>query len=96
MFIREMVVKGLWNLCLETIPIPPDSRVRRVLFRLGLEKDRTDLKEVERVAKELSDRAKITPLDIDCVLWTIGDETICGERRTFCEKCHSISIGLPF
>ena len=86
-FIRELVNLGLWPLTVEEIPIPPDSRVRRVLFRLGLVKDRNDLKEIECVAKELAEKAGITPLDLDCVLWTVGDETICGERKTSCEKC---------
>jgi len=86
-FIRELVTQGLWDLPLELTPIPPDSRVRRVLYRLGLVKDRNDFKEIEAAAKELAEKAKISPLDLDCVLWTIGDETICGERKTFCEKC---------
>jgi len=86
-FIRELVNRGLWPLSVEEIPIPPDSRVRRVLFRLGLVKNRDDLKEVQEVASELSRKAGITPLDLDCVLWTVGDESICGERRTSCEKC---------
>lgn len=86
-FIRELVNRGLWTLNVEEIPIPPDSRIRRVLYRLGLVKDRNDLKEVEQAAKKLSKDAKITSLDLDCVLWLVGDERICGERKVFCEKC---------
>ena len=86
-FIRDMVVQGLWTLSLEVIPIPPDSRVRRVLYRLGLVKDRNDFKQVEQAAKKLTKEAKITSLDLDCVLWTIGDESICGERKPQCERC---------
>ena len=86
-FIRELVTQGLWTLTMDAIPIPADSRVRRVLFRLGFVKNRDDLKEVEQAARVLSKEAKITSLDLDCVLWTIGDESICGERKPFCEKC---------
>lgn len=86
-FIRELVTQGLWPLTLEEIPIPPDTRVRRVLFRLGLVKDRNDLKEVQQVARVLSKEAKISCLDLDCVLWGVGDEELCGERKAFCEKC---------
>jgi endonuclease III len=57
------------------------------MFRLGLVKDREDLKEVESAARRLAVRAKISALDLDFVLWTIGDETICGGRKTFCERC---------
>jgi len=86
-FVRDMVVQGLWTLSLEVIPIPPDRRVRRVMFRLGLVKDRNNFKEVEQAAKKLTKEAKITSLDLDCVLWTIGDESICGERKPQCERC---------
>jgi len=86
-FVRDLVVQGLWTLSLEVIPIPPDSRVRRVMFRLGLVKDRNDFKQVEQAAKKLTKEAKITSLDLDCVLWTVGDESICGERKASCERC---------
>ena len=87
LFIKDLVNLGVWDLSVEQIPIPPDSRVRRVLFRLGLVKKRDDLKEVELVAKVLSKEAKITPLDLDCVLWTVGDDRICGERKASCVRC---------
>ena len=87
LFIKDLVNLGVWDLSVEQIPIPPDSRVRRVLFRLGLVKNRDDLKEVELVARVLSKEAKITPLDLDCVLWTVGDSAICGERKPQCERC---------
>lgn len=86
-FIRELVTQGLWQLNLEELPIPPDSRVRRVLWRLGFVKDRNNLKEVENAARELSKDAKITPLDLDCVLWSIGDKGICEEQKTWCGRC---------
>ena len=86
-FIRELVTQGLWNLSLEDIPIPADSRVRRVLFRLGLVEERNNLKEVEEAARELSKKAKITSLDLDYVLWFVGDEQICGERKALCGRC---------
>ena len=86
-FIRELVNRGVWSLTVEEIPIPPDSRVRRVLFRLGLVKDRNDLKEVEQAARKLSKEAKITSLDLDCVLWVVGDDKICGQRKASCDKC---------
>lgn len=86
-FIRELVNRGVWSLTVEEIPIPPDSRVRRVLFRLGLIKDRNDLKEVEQAARGLSKEVKITSLDLDCVLWVVGDDKICGQRKASCEKC---------
>ena len=86
-FIKDLVNLGVWPLSVEEIPIPPDSRVRRVLFRLGLVKDRNDFKEVEQAAKKLAKEAKITPLDLDCVLWTVGDSAICGEKRASCDKC---------
>ena len=84
-FLRPLVIEGLWELDLKEIPMPPDSRIRRVMFRLGLIKDRKNFKEVQQVARELSSRAKITPLDLDCVLWRIGE--ICRERKLLCEKC---------
>ena len=87
LFIMNLVNLGVWSLSVEEIPIPPDSRVRRVLFRLGLVKDRNDLKEVEQAARELSKKAKISCLDLDCVLWTVGNGSICGERKPSCEKC---------
>jgi endonuclease III len=61
--------------------------VRRVLFKLGFVKQRDNLKAIEQTARELSKEAKIAPLDLDCVLWFVGDERICGERKMFCEKC---------
>jgi len=84
-FLRPLVSEGLWKLNLEEIPMPPDSRIRRVMFRLGLIKDRRNFKEVQQVARKLSKKAKITPLDLDCVLWRIGE--ICRERKLLCEKC---------
>jgi len=84
-FIRELVVQGLWDLVLEQIPIPPDSRVKRVLFRLGFLEHRGDLKEVEQAAKKLAKEAKISCLDLDCALWLVGG--ICTERKPPCEKC---------
>ena len=84
-FLRPLVTEGLWKLDLKEIPMPPDSRIRRVLFRLGLLKNRNDFREVQQVARELSSKAKITPLDLDCVLWRIGE--ICRERKVLCEKC---------
>ena len=84
-FLRPLVSEGLWKLDLKEIPMPPDSRIRRVMFRLGLIKDRRNFKEVQQVARELSKKAKITPLDLDCVLWRIGE--ICRERKWLCEKC---------
>ena len=87
LFIMNLVNLGVWDLSVEEIPIPPDSRVRRVLFRLGLVKDRNDLKEVEQAARELAKKAKISCLDLDCVLWTVGNGSICGERKSSCEKC---------
>ena len=87
LFIHELVNQGLWDLALEELPIPPDSRVRRVMFRLGLTKKKDDLKEVVKVANELAKKAKISPLELDCALWTIGDKSICGESKAFCEKC---------
>jgi endonuclease III len=86
-FIREMITQGLWELDLGTLPIPPDSRVRRVLFQLGLIKDRNDLKEVEQVSKTLAKKALLTSLDLDYVLWTVGDPKICGERKAECRRC---------
>ena len=87
LFIKDLVNLEVWPLSVEQIPIPPDSRVRRVLYRLGLVKNRDDLKEVEQAAKKLSKEAGIFPLDLDCVLWTVGDDRICGERKMSCEKC---------
>ena len=86
-FVRELITQGLWDLPLELIPIPPDSRVRRVMFRLGLVKDRNDFKEIETAAKQLAKKAKITPLELDCTLWTLGAESLCGERKKHCERC---------
>jgi endonuclease III len=86
-FVREMITQRLWELDLETLPIPPDSRVRRVLFRLGLTKNRDNLKEVEQVSKTLAKKAGLTSLDLDYVLWTVGDIKICGEKKAYCGKC---------
>ena len=87
LFIKDLVNLGVWDLSVEEIPIPPDSRVRRVLYRLGLVKNRDDLKEVEVVARKLSKEAKISSLDLDCVLWTVGDNRICRERKAECGRC---------
>jgi len=84
-FIRELASQGLWKLDMSAVPIPPDSRVRRVLFRLGFVKNRNDVKEIAEAAKKLSKEAKITPLDLDCVLWAVGD--ICEEGKPICGKC---------
>ena len=50
-----------------------------MFWRLGFVKDGNGLKEVQQVAGGLSCRVGIAKLDLDCVLWSIGD--FCGERR---------------
>ena len=63
----------------QAVSIPSDMGVRRVFWRLGFVKDRNGLKEIQQVAGGLSGRVGIAQLDLDCVLWSIGD--VCGERR---------------
>lgn len=86
-FLRDMVKFGVWDVDLADLPIPSDTRVRRLLHLLGLIRDPNKLKAVKEAAKRLAESAHLTPLELDLALWALGDEDLCGERKAHCDIC---------
>ena len=92
-FLRDVVKFKIWHVSLKDIKIMPDTRIRRVLHKLKLVKDPSNIQEVfiagDSLAKEISSLVGIetTPSEIDLALWNIGDEKICGKRETYCKVC---------
>jgi endonuclease III len=82
-----MIGYGVWDTSLEPIPPAIDSRVRRVLERLQLVKNRNNLKECRDAILNLASETNLSPIELDVALWTIGDESICRKKKPRHDAC---------